>query len=321
MISTAFAQSPSGETTSNVLKEFITAIPFWIAALAVVIVFYILSAAVQKIVVYRITQKMQHELNKEGVILIGRTVKFFIVLLGVIIAFAIVGINIAAIIGFLSLGVGFALKDLLSNFIAGVVILTQKKFHIGDTVKIGDIVGKVLEIETRTTEIQAFDGTVHIIPNADLLTSVVQNYTAKEFRRIEFSVGVHYDTPLKEVVDLTLKSVMTHELVVPEPKTVVIVSEFGDSSINLIVRFWIESAGSKPWPSILSEVMQKLKKDFDTAGITIPFPMRTLTLDSYDRNILRAFNLPDEKPKFSFGTGGSKPVKIETPPVQQSEQK
>ncbi len=313
MISTAFAQASGTQVTSNVLGEFFTAIPFWIAAVAVVIIFYIIATAIQKIVVYRITQKMQHEINKEGVILMGRMIKFGIVLVGVIIAFAIVGINIANIIGFLSLGVGFALKDLLSNFIAGVVILTQKKFHIGDTVKVGEIVGKVLEIETRTTEIQAFDGTVHIIPNADMLTSVIQNFTAKEFRRIEFSVGVHYDTPLKEAVELTIKSVVKHQDIIPEPKTAVLVSEFGDSAITLTIRFWIEA--TKNWPIILSEVMQQLKKDYDVAGINIPFPMTTLTLDSYDRNILRAFNLPAEKPKFSFGAGENRPVKIETPQV------
>lgn len=302
-IPTAFAQIATAreETTSGLTQffgDFLAAIPLWIAAGVVFFASFILAAAIKKIVSFRVSQKAQHELNREVIILIERSVWFAIVMLGTIVSFGIVGINIATLIGFLGLGIGFAFKDLLANFIAGVVILTQKKFHIGDVVKINGIVGKIIEIETRTTQIQAFDGTVHIIPNAELLTSVIQNYSINSFRRIAFQVGVHYNTPLEETVSLTMKSVTSHKKIVPEPKTAVLVTEFGDSAITLEVRFWVES--NAPWPRIQSEVMQQLKCDYDSAGITIPFPMRTLTLDSYDKNILQAAHVPYNEPKFVF---------------------
>jgi len=303
-ISTAFAAQAVSRTgsVSSSLGNFFSTFPLWIAAGTVFLGSFVVAAAVKKIVSFRIAQKAQHELSREVIILIERAVWFTIVMLGTILAFGIVGINIATLVGFLGLGIGFAFKDLLSNFIAGVVVLTQKKFHIGDTVNIGGTVGKIVEIETRTTQIQDFDGIIHIIPNANLLVSVIQNYSTNSFRRICFQVGVHYDTPLAEAIELAMKSVTSNHHVVPEPKTAILVTLFGDSAITLDVRFWVEAMA--PWPKIQSEVMQKLKKDFDKAGISIPFPMRTLTLDPYDRNIMQAFNVPFKEDKFSFPTEG-----------------
>ncbi len=303
LIPTAFAQASSARNaTEGGLTEFFSNLvimaPLWFAAIVVVVVSFLVAKFVQKIVGYRVAKKRQHDVSREYIILIERATWAGVVLLGFIIAFGIVGINIASLLGFLGLGLGFAFKDLLANFIAGVVILTQKKFHIEDVVSVNNIVGKIIEIETRTTQVQDFDGTVHIIPNSEMLTSIVRNFTTNSFRRIAFQVGVHYNTPLHETVALTTRSVTSSPNVVPDPKTQVLVVEFGDSGIILEVRFWIES--TKPWPSIQSEIMQQLKRDYDEAGITIPFPMRTLTLDSYDRNLFQAARLPYEAPRHIF---------------------
>jgi len=189
------------------------------------------------------------------------------------------------------LGIGFAFKDLLANFIAGVVILTQHKFKIGDVIRLNSNLGTVIEIESRTTQMKTFDGIMLIIPNSEMLTSTVENLSAEEFRRFSFQVGVHYDTPLDKATQITLASISSHNEVVPSPEPVVIVTEFGDSAIMLQVRFWIEMTASKWW-QVQSELMQQLKKDYDKAGISIPFPMRTLTLDPYDAKLSKALNLP-----------------------------
>ncbi len=314
LIPTAFAQvGTARQQTEGGLTEFfynlVTMAPLWVAAIVVMVVTFIVAKYVKKIVGYRTAKKRQHDVSREYIILIERATWAGVVLLGFIISFGIVGINVASLLGFLGLGLGFAFKDLLANFIAGVVILTQKKFKIEDVVNVNGIAGRIIEIETRTTQLEAFDGTVHIIPNAEMLTSVIQNYTTNSFRRIAFQVGVHYDTPLQESVELTINSVKSHENVVPEPKTQVLVNEFGDSAIVLEVRFWIES--TKAWPMIQSEIMQKLKMDYDKAGITIPFPMQTLTIDSYDKGTRQAFNIPGEAPKYSF----SKPAPTQPAPA------
>lgn len=296
-IPVAFAQNTAQtikEESSGGLQDifhgFFANLPLWIAAFVVLLVSVFVARFIKRLVVYRVTSKSRYDFNQEMIILIDRAVYFGIVLLGVIISFRIIGINIATLIGFLGLGLGFAFKDLLANFIAGVVILTQKKFMIGDTVEVNSIFGKIIEIETRTTQIQAFDGTIHIIPNSDMLTSVVRNTTKNTFRRHAFVVGVHYSTPLRESIELTLDTVKKHPDVVVKPAPQALVTEFGGSSINLEVRFWLESSAS--WPLIMSEIMQGVKIAYDKAGIEIPFPMRTLTLDSFDKNLFKALHLP-----------------------------
>ncbi len=266
------------EGVAHLSQSFFQAVPLWIAAGIVFFVSFIVASFIKKLVIYRVTSQNRHNFNKEIILLIDRSVYFGIVLLGTIIAFKIVGINITTLIGFLGLGLGFAFKDLLANFIAGVVILTQKKFQIGDNVEVDNIIGKIVEIETRTTQIEDFDGTLHIVPNSEMLTSVVRNFTKNSFRRISFEVGVHYDTSLKEAVELTLASLKKHPEVVEKPVSHVLVTEFADSAIILEVRFWIESLA--PWPLIRSAIMQQLKKDYDQANITIPFPIRTVHIDA-----------------------------------------
>ncbi len=304
IIPVAFAQTAAqnvrDESTTGVqdmLAGIASAFPYWIAAILVFVLSFFLARFVKKLVVYRVTSRSRYDVHQEMIILIDRAVYVGVLFLGLLISFRIIGINIASILGFLGLGLGFAFKDLLANFIAGVVILTQKKFMIGDTIEVNSIFGKIIEIESRTTQIQGFDGTIHIVPNSDMLTSVVRNTTKNSFRRISFAVGIHYSTPLREAIELTLKTVEAHPDVVVKPKTNVLVTEFGDSAITLEVRFWIES--TSPWPIIQSEVMQALKLAYDKAGIEIPFPIRTLTLDSFDKNLFKALNLGTNTPAYS----------------------
>ncbi|MCK5461025.1 mechanosensitive ion channel [Candidatus Gracilibacteria bacterium] len=291
---TAFAQTANKvveETYSFV--DFFASLGKWGSALLVILIFFILAKVLKKIIAHRIIKQSKYEVHQEIVILTERVVYFFVILLGVSIAFTIIDINIGWVVGPMSVGLGFAFKDLLSNFIAGVVILTQKKFKIGDVIKVDGRLGKITEINVRITQIQAFDGTSLIVPNADLLTNVIQNFTSNTFRRISLQVGVHYSTPLADAIKLTLNSVKKNKEVFSEPAPQVLAMEFGDSAILLEARFWIES--SESWYNVRSEIIQQLKIDFDAAGINIPFPIRTLTLDEYDKNLLKACNLPVEK--------------------------
>ncbi len=293
---TASAQSVTSavaEQSSGIMTNIWSLIPNVITAIIVLIASLLLAKFATGVVMLRLSKK---DMNHEVMILVTRMTTYGIIFLGVLAATEIVGLNFGTLIAFLGVGIGFALKDLLSNFIAGIMILTQKKFKIGDKIKLGDILGTITEIETRTTQIKSFDGTMLIIPNAQMITAVIENFSANPMRRIPFDVGVAYDTPLQEAVQLAIASVKQHPKVMPEPATNVIATEFGNSAINLRVLFWVES--DAPWLQIKSEVIQQLKKDFDVAGINIPFPITTLSLDSSDDNLMQAMHLPkkDRKP-------------------------
>lgn len=264
--------------------------PYWIAAILVVIIAFLSAGFIKRIVMFRMSKK---DLHQEIMILIGRATYAGIVLLGFVVAFGLVGLNVSSLVAFLGVGIGFGLKDLLSNYIAGVMILTQKKFKIGDVVRVTDQIGKITEIDSRTTQIRSFDGTELIIPNAQMISAVVENFTCNAFRRVTVDVGVHYATPLQESIQVAIASVQKHEYVVPDPVVSVIATEFGDSSINLAVRFWVESTAN--WIDIRSEVIQQLKLDFDAKGIKIPFPIQTISLDDNDQKLMQALKLPQKK--------------------------
>jgi small-conductance mechanosensitive channel len=279
----------TADATGGMFSTIWGMIPLIISAIVVIIAAFILSKFVTGVLLFRLSKR---DLNREVLILIGRMCTYGILFVGILAATEIVGLNLGSLIAFLGVGIGFALKDLLSNFIAGIMILTQKKFKIGDTIKLGDILGKIVEIETRTTQIKSFDGTLLIIPNAQMITAVIENFSANEMRRISFEVGVHYNTPLQDSIQLAITSVKKHQKVMPEPSANVVATEFGDSAIILKVLFWIETTAS--WLQVKSEVIQQLKIDFDAAGIEIPFPIRTLTLDSNDGNLMQAMHLPEK---------------------------
>ena len=180
MISTVQAQSriaqtaaeQSGSGISEFITEFLSAIPLWIAAGVVIILSYFLGKFFKKIIGFRLARQQVHQ---EVMILAERAIFLGIMVLGFIVAFKIVGIDLATLFGFMGLGIGLALKDLLSNFIAGVLILTQKKFKIGDLVDVEGKIGTITEIDSRTTQIRSFDGTNLIIPNATMLNAVIEN--------------------------------------------------------------------------------------------------------------------------------------------------
>jgi small conductance mechanosensitive channel len=284
-----YAQSVNevSETATSVVQTFFTGAFNWAMAGIVIVLTVILAGFIKRVVGYRLARRQMHQ---EVLILTERAIHVGLIILGIIIAFRIVDIDLSTLFGFIGLGVGLALKDLLSNFIAGVMILTQKKFKLGDYVRVESEVGKIVEIDSRTTQIQTFDGTNLIIPNSKMLSASIENYTANTFRRISFTVGVHYNTPLAYCIKLIQASVKKHELIVPNPPIQVWVSEFADSSINLDIKFWIES--TQPKFLVRSEVMQQLKIDFDTAGIEIPFPIRTLALEGQDPKMMAALHLP-----------------------------
>lgn len=287
-LETAFAATNKAQETAteqtSLFVDLLSNLGLWGISFFVFILTFPIASFIKKIITNRIVSHSNYELNKEVIILFERCIYFVVILVGTAIALSIVNVNFAQIVGYLGFGIGFAFKDILANIIAGVVILTQKTFKIGDIIKVSDRIGKITQIDMRITQVQGLDGTNFIVPNSDMVTNVVRNYTSNSLRRISFQVGVHYSTPLEMAIQSATDSVEKNKSVVSHPKIQVLAVEFGESAILLEVRFWIESDIN--WYLIRSEIIQQLKKDFDTAGITIPFPIRTLTLGESDKNLL-----------------------------------
>ncbi len=295
LIQTAYAQvsgqAVASETTSQVqglIDFFIVKIPSFIAAFVVFVLFFFISKAIKGIVENKMAEKFEE--HKEMQILAGRTASATTLILGATIALNIAGIDLTVIIAAAGFGIGFALKDIIINFLAGVFTLAQKQYTIGDFIKVDNTIGKIMEIQARATVLQALDGTRVVVPNSELFTKQVTSFTSNPFRRIEIPVGVEYGTDLHLAVKTCYEAIKNTPGILLQPKPAVLVKEFGDSSINLIIRGWVESHGG--WLKIKSDLAIQIKIEFDKVGIGIPFPIRTIVYDKDAQEEKKNYQIP-----------------------------
>lgn len=236
---------------------------------------YILGRLISSRVVRKIQQNRGDVLYQDLESLISKSITYGCVFSGFAVALEFVfNIDFIQIIGFFGLGIGFAFKDLLSNLIAGVVIILQNRFHVGDFVSIGgSLKGKIMEIQTRATILKAIDGTEIIVPNADLLQKTVQSFTAHHTRRITIPIKVHLHTNLDLAIALLKRIVKSSPHVLKKPLPKVIVKELGYSGISLATHFYIDPQDkTSSWLTVKSGLLKKIQEQFIKNGITIAFP-------------------------------------------------
>ena len=198
--------------------------------------------------------------------------------IGILISLAVIvpGVNagsLITILGFGSVAIGFAFRDIFENFLAGVLIMLRRKMRIGDLIECEGIEGRVEQTTLRETYLRRLDNQLTIVPNSLLFKYPVRILTDAKFRRYEIVVGVAYDTDLDRVADIIAKAVSPLEGVNIQKPIEIYASCFADSAIEFTVRWW---AGSKQLDLYQSRdrVVRAIKRAFDEAGIEIPFPQR-----------------------------------------------
>lgn len=183
--------------------------------------------------------------------------------------------DIIAALGLGSVAIGFAFQDIFKNFLAGVLLLLQEPFRIHDQVIIGNYEGTVERIDIRTTQIRTYQGERVLLPNSTVFTSAVQVRTAYGKRRTDLEVGVDYNTPLSEAAELLQETIMRVEGVLSNPAPEIDLVSFGDSSINFVVRYWTLPQQQQV-RHVKTQAIISINKAFNRAGISIPYPIRTL---------------------------------------------
>lgn len=184
--------------------------------------------------------------------------------------------SILAGAGILGLALAFAFQDIASNFMSGIFISFRKPLKVGDIVEVKGYMGKVKEINLRDTVLETFQGKTVIIPNKEVFQNPIENYSYLKKRRFDLSVGVSYGDDLEKVQEITLNAVKDIDGLSKDDEIKLFFVEFGDSSINLSVRMWINTPEQSVYNSVGSEAIMKIKKAYDTNDIVIPFPIRTL---------------------------------------------
>ena len=289
-----------GETANKLAQLFelmISKIPLWIAAFIILILTFVAAKIARTIVENKMAEKGIEEEHKEVQILGGRMTYTVILTLGITIALKIAGIDLTTIIAAVAFGIGFALKDMIMNFLAGVMILVGRHFTIGDFIRIGGTLGRVVEIQSRVTILQAIDGTKVIVPNAEMFTKQVTSLTGNPFRRIDILIRVEYRSNIENILKIATHVLKTSKGVLLEPKPAVLIYEFGEGTVTIKLRAWVNSRGG--WLKIKSEIMLNLKREFHKHDIAIPFPLRNIIYDKDEKYEEKLFeeseNVPAEK--------------------------
>ena len=185
--------------------------------------------------------------------------------------------SLVALLGAAGLAVGLALQGSLSNFAGGVLVLVFKPFQVGDYIEAQDVSGTVKKIEIFNTILATLDNKKVVLPNGNLSNDVIINYTHAKTRREDIIIGIGYGDDIAKARSIILDLIAGYELALGDPEPTVGVSELGDSSVNLQVRFWVRTDDyltAKYW------FLEQVKQSFDQAGISIPFPQMDVHMNN-----------------------------------------
>jgi small conductance mechanosensitive channel len=205
---------------------------------------------------------------------IGNILYFALLMVVVIAAVDRLGVNTSSVLAIFAaagLAVGLALKDSLSNFAAGVMLVLFKPFKDGDFVEVAGNAGVVEQVRIFNTVIRTGDNREIIIPNSHIYGDTIVNFSARDTRRIDLVFGIGYDDDIKQAKLLIEKTMADDERILKDPEPVVMVLELADSSVNFAVRPWVNA--SDYW-AVRSDLLEALKINCDSEGISIPYPQR-----------------------------------------------
>ena len=220
----------------------------------------------------------KREVEEVLVDFLGNIVFALVIVVAVVAAFDTLGIpatSFMAIIGAAGLAIGLALKDSLSNFASGVMLVMFRPFAKGDFIEAGGITGTVDEILLVSTTLTTPDNKLITVPNSMMYTNAIINYSAKDTRRVDMVIGVGYNDDLKVVAGVLAKICQDHPMILDEPGTNIFINNLGDSAVDFVVRPWVKS---EDYWTVLANVLETAKIELEAAGCNIPYPQTDVHL-------------------------------------------
>jgi len=250
-----------------------------IALAIIVFALFYLAARTIRSLVRRLTRRHRQARNL-GLVL-GRLSQGITILVGLFVALSIVIPSFKAgdliqLLGISGVAIGFAFRDILQNFLAGILILLTEPFQIDDQIVFKDFEGTVENIQTRATTIRTYDGRRIVIPNAELFTNSVMVNTAFENRRLEYDVGIGYGDNIDRAKELILEAIASVDDVLREPSPDALVMELADSTVNIRARWWINPPRRADALDSRDRVLSAIKNKLTANGIDLPFPTQQI---------------------------------------------
>ncbi|WP_149983401.1 mechanosensitive ion channel family protein [Pseudoalteromonas rhizosphaerae] len=256
----------------------ISHIPNFIVAVIIAIVFSILARFLGSMM----RNVLRRSLDSQQIAdLMASIFKMIVLCVGLFVALDFIGLkgtvtSLLAGAGIVGLAIGFAFQDMTENLIAGIAMGIRKPFKTGDVIKTDDVFGNVRSINLRNTLIENFYGQLILVPNKILFRNVLRNYSTLGVRRIEVPVGISYGDDPELAAEVIVKKINEFDFVIKQDETAVYAEGFGDSSVNLLVWFWIKYPGEADFMTVRHKAIVAVKQALSDADISIPFPIRTL---------------------------------------------
>jgi small conductance mechanosensitive channel len=282
---TALAQEPTDNpwditaSLETILSNAIAGIPKLIAAIVLFIISLYLAALVR-----RLSRKTLEErnANPQAVLLVASVSYWAFLILGLIVALEQIGFNLTAFLAGLGIAgftIGFALQDVSKNFVSGLLLLIQQPFNIGDAVEIGGMTGHVVTIDLRSTAIRAFDGRLILIPNADVFTQPIINYSRTDWRQVEIKMGIAYDTDMERARRVALQSIQEIPGLIVDRIPIAYFQDYGPSVMNLALYYWVNTNQTDLLLARDAGLLA-VKEALNREGIEMPYPTQVVYTQS-----------------------------------------
>lgn len=264
-------------SVQTMVNGFVERIPYIAVALVVFLIFFFIGKGL-RVAVGAFAQRGHH--YNLGLVL-GRLTHGTLIFVGLLIALviAVPGFTpgqLISVLGLSSVAIGFAFRDILQNFLAGILLLLSEPFRINDQIVVNNFEGTVEDIQTRATVIRTYDGRRIVIPNSNLFTNAVTVNTAHEKRRLQYDFGIGYGDDIKRAKELLLETVKALPEVIDEPAPDALVVELADSSINIRLRWWVQPPRQFDILHSQDAVLEAASRVLTAAGFDLPFPTQQI---------------------------------------------
>ncbi len=251
--------------------------------LGIALVIFFVGRIVAKLIANGI-KKVMHSNDVDDILesFVGNLVYWLLMTFVIVAAITQLGIQTAslvALIGAAGLAVGLALQGSLANFAAGVLIVMFRPYRVGDWVEAAGISGAVVQVQILTTILKTGDNKQIIVPNGQIMSSIITNYSANDTRRVDMVIGVSYDDDIDKVRSTIEALVAADDRILKDPACQIAVAELADSSVNFNVRPWVKTADY--W-AVMFDLTEAIKKRFDQDGISFPFPQQDVHVYKVD---------------------------------------
>jgi small conductance mechanosensitive channel len=269
------------------LLEFLSQAIDFVPRLSVAIVVFLVSLLAAKLA-GRAVARAAKNADEEVTRLLSRLTTLATVIVGTVVALDQVNFDVTGFVaglGLVGFTLGFAFQDIAKNLMAGILIVIQQPFEIGEAIEVSGYSGTVTDVDIRATTIKAWDGQEVIIPNADVYTNTIINYSEYSSRRITLAVGVGYEEDLGRAEEVFLEAIKGVEGVLDDPAPAIYCQSLGNSAVEMAAYFWMDQTASSMF-IVTSEAVKALKEAAERERINLPYPIQTV----------RVRQLADEEP-------------------------